>query len=328
MSRLAARRPCATGPAPRYAAAAGADPATAPAWSPPVPAVASRRALDRDRRGRAHAGRARRPPPQPARAPPQPCPTPTSSGPRPGPLAVAAQSPAQPPAAARRRPAASPTRWPACWPPARSPLRPSRPTSRRWSPPATRSPNSAGTRHDELAAVIANVTRISTNGALTPSRLPRSCSPLERNRQWWTTGPLLSFEQRVTFPGSLLVWEYYPGQGIEIQWLAQLRQGQRLLPLRSGATMPSSARFSTSSSGSPSSRAGGIAWEYDFKFDGGAPPWVSSISQGTAIQALSRAAVRLGRPAYFDDARQALTIFEAPATARRAPGHARPAPGT
>ena len=43
---------------------------------------------------------------------------------------------------------------------------------------------------------------------------------LERNRQWWTTEPLLSGSERVSFPQSKLVWEYYPGQGIQIQWLA------------------------------------------------------------------------------------------------------------
>ena len=42
-------------------------------------------------------------------------------------------------------------------------------------------------------------------------------------------------------------------------------------------------------------RAGGIAWEYLFPFGGGRPPWVSGLAQGTAIQALSRAAVRLKR---------------------------------
>jgi D-glucuronyl C5-epimerase C-terminus len=31
------------------------------------------------------------------------------------------------------------------------------------------------------------------------------------------------------------------------------------------------------------------AWEYCFDFEGGVPPWTSSMSQGTAIQALSRA---------------------------------------
>jgi hypothetical protein len=39
---------------------------------------------------------------------------------------------------------------------------------------------------------------------------------------------------------------------------------------------------------------------------------VSGLAQGTAIQALSRAAVRLGRPAYFEAARAALGIFRVP----------------
>ena len=46
-----------------------------------------------------------------------------------------------------------------------------------------------------------------------------------------------------------------------------------------------------------------------FRFDGGAPPWVSGLSQGTALQAFSRAAARLGEPRYFEAARAALGIF-------------------
>ena len=42
-------------------------------------------------------------------------------------------------------------------------------------------------------------------------------------------------------------------------------------------------------------RAGGLAWEYYFTFDGGKAPWVSSLAQGTALQALARAATRLER---------------------------------
>ena len=59
-------------------------------------------------------------------------------------------------------------------------------------------------------------------------------------------------------------------------------------------------------------RAGGIAWEYLFPFGGGRPPWVSGLAQGTAIQALSRAAVRLKRPELFDVARRALGVFRTP----------------
>ena len=37
-------------------------------------------------------------------------------------------------------------------------------------------------------------------------------------------------------------------------------------------------------------RAGGLAWEYLFPFDGQRPPWVSSLAQGTGLQAMARAA--------------------------------------
>ena len=42
-------------------------------------------------------------------------------------------------------------------------------------------------------------------------------------------------------------------------------------------------------------RGGGLAWEYYFHFDGGSPPWTSAMSQGTALEALTRASRRSGR---------------------------------
>ena len=46
-------------------------------------------------------------------------------------------------------------------------------------------------------------------------------------------------------------------------------------------------------------RAGGIAWEYLFHFDGGSPPWTSGLSQGTALQVLARAWQRFKEPAFL-----------------------------
>jgi hypothetical protein len=43
-------------------------------------------------------------------------------------------------------------------------------------------------------------------------------------------------------------------------------------------------------------RAGGLAWEYYFRFDGGRPPWISGMAQAVAAQALSRAGTLLGDP--------------------------------
>ena len=51
---------------------------------------------------------------------------------------------------------------------------------------------------------------------------------LSRNVQWWTHGPLLAADQRVEFPGSQLVWEYYPGQGIQLQVLGSFGKANGL----------------------------------------------------------------------------------------------------
>jgi hypothetical protein len=166
----------------------------------------------------------------------------------------------------------------------------------------------SGTRKEELGAVLANLQAMAKAGELIASRLPALFLTLERNRQWWTTEPLLSGEERVSFPPSKLIWEHYPGQGIEIQWLATFGEangyydsGHENANLRQvlGEVIPLATQ-----------RAGGIAWEYLFDFDGGVPPWTSGLSQGTALQALSRAWSRFKEPADLNAAQQALGIFK------------------
>jgi hypothetical protein len=156
--------------------------------------------------------------------------------------------------------------------------------------------------------VLANVQAIAATGGFIPSRLPALFLTLERNRSWWTTNPLLSSGERVSFPGSKLVWEYYGGQGIEIQWLGTFGEangyylsGHENANLRQllGEVLPLATK-----------RAGGIAWEYMFQFDGGLPPWTSGLSQGTALQVLSRAWSRFKEPTLLAAAQQALGIFE------------------
>jgi hypothetical protein len=114
----------------------------------------------------------------------------------------------------------------------------------------------------------------------------------------------------VSVPGSRLVWQAYAGQGIQIQWLGTFGKANGLY-LGRGPDAELRALLDEAI-GLASARAGGIGWEYLFPFDGGSPPWVSGLAQGTAIQALSRAAVRLGQPSYFDAARAALGIFRQP----------------
>ncbi len=168
-----------------------------------------------------------------------------------------------------------------------------------------------GTRATELEAVIENLHGIAAAGELTPSRLPALFLTLDRNRQWWTTGPLLGAGQQVEFAGSQLVWEYYPGQGIELQVLGtfgkadglytagptQYAQMRALL----GEMIPLAAR-----------RAGALTWEYYFNFDGGSPPWTSAMAQATGLEALTRASQAFGPAPYLPIAQQALRILTIP----------------
>lgn len=166
----------------------------------------------------------------------------------------------------------------------------------------------SGTRHEELGAVLANVQAMAAAGYFIPSRLPVLFLTLERNRNWWTTEPLLAADERVSFPGSKLVWEHYPGQGIEIQWLATFGEANGYY--LSGHENANLKQVLGEAIPLATQRAGGIAWEYMFHFDGGAPPWTSGLSQGTALQVLARAWSRFKEQQYLTAAQQSLGIFK------------------
>ncbi len=165
----------------------------------------------------------------------------------------------------------------------------------------------SGTRAAELGAVVANVEAMTSKGQLIASRLPVVFTTLERNRQWWTTERLLGADQRVSFTDSRLVWEYYPGQGIEIQWLATFGEANGYFLDKDTTALKEVLAEAIPLA---TQRAGGIAWEYMFQFDGGSPPWTSGLSQGTALQVLARAWSKTHEPQFLTAAQQALGIFK------------------
>jgi len=164
----------------------------------------------------------------------------------------------------------------------------------------------SGTRRNELQAVIDNLHEIAARGQLTAARLPVLFATLERNRQWWTRGSLLGSGQRVEFSDSELVWEYYPGEGIELQVLGTFGKANGLWSAGSDDELRALLDEMLSLA---SQRGGALAWEYLFDFGSGAPPWASGMAQATGIQALARAGQRLGNPVYIEAARNALKLF-------------------
>jgi len=152
-----------------------------------------------------------------------------------------------------------------------------------------------GARRLELSGVIRDLEDMAARRQFTASRLPPLFLTLQRNVEYWTTRPLIGNGARVTFPPSQLVWQLYAGHGLQIQWLGTFGTLNAL-----GKSRRNNAKTDALLSEAlplASRRAGGLAWEYLFPFDGQRPPWVSSLAQGTGLQSMARAAVRLGRQA-------------------------------
>ncbi len=165
-----------------------------------------------------------------------------------------------------------------------------------------------GTPRRELQAVINNLYNMAAAGTLTPNRLPVLFMTLDRNRQWWTSGRVPGDGDIVSFSGTQIDWEYYPGQGIELQPLATFGKAQWWFA--HGRQYYSKGR-SLMSEMIPlaSRRAGGMTWEYYFRFDGGVPPWTSAMSQGTALQAFGDGYTATHDPSYISLGKSALPVF-------------------
>jgi hypothetical protein len=165
-----------------------------------------------------------------------------------------------------------------------------------------------GTAGAELGAVIGNLAEIAGTGQLTASRLPALFLTLDRNRQWWASGVIPATYGRVEFAGDDRVWEYYPGQGIELQVLGTFGKANGLYtagPAHYSALLKLLGEMLPLAT----HRGGGLTWEYYFHFEGGGIPWTSAMSQGTAIETLTRAFKASEDSSYLSLAHQALRVF-------------------
>jgi hypothetical protein len=163
-----------------------------------------------------------------------------------------------------------------------------------------------GARRLQLTAQIKTLKAIARSDGLDASRMPALFLQLARNTEYWPNRPYPASGQRVSFAGSQLVFQYYSGQGLQIQPLANFGKANALW--RDGRA--ERLRSMLDELVAIASRRGRFTtWEYWFRFGGGTPPWMSAMAQGTAIQALSRGSQLLGDPSYLSVARRGIRAF-------------------
>jgi len=191
----------------------------------------------------------------------------------------------------------------------------------------------SGVRHDELAYVIGTVQALAASHMLTVERLRPTFLVLRTNTRFWAREPMPASGFRTSPDADPAVFQYYPGHGLQLQPLASWGRanaiaGACLAALRSRTTRDrcrpgAMAKSLDRLTALGAQRNGYLAWEYYFAYGTGSPPWVSGMTQATAIQALSRGYRATGKERWRRAALKALGAFEqAPPT-----GVSVPAPG-
>jgi hypothetical protein len=175
-----------------------------------------------------------------------------------------------------------------------------------------------GRRHNELGAVVRILRGIAARGALAPDVMPMAFLTLERNTEWWgahgapASGgspgekgaqgrkckPLRfpkkkkhkkAHAARLSFPGSGVVFQWYPGMGLQVQVNGTFAEVNTLFAQNTPESV-AAARDTLDEMLTLATRRGdAITWEYLFPFSGAQPPWTSGLSQATAVRAYLRA---------------------------------------
>ncbi len=197
----------------------------------------------------------------------------------------------------------------------------------------------SGTRRANLQDVIFALDRIARNGSLTVSRMHALFFQLDHNTQFWPSKPLPRIPPptpspcryfakkggfvtpvRYVFDDSPLIFEYYPGNGLQLQALANWGKVNALAGACLGVYGPNVPcqpdqlkQYVDAMVAIGANRGGFTTWEYWFPFGGGSPPWTSGLTQGTAITALVRSSQVLKDPSYLKIAESAVKAFTTPA---------------
>lgn len=133
---------------------------------------------------------------------------------------------------------------------------------------------------------------------------------LRRNWEWFWQARrgVPAPGEREMFEGSRVIFQFYSGQGWQLQPLASfghlnaLLTGRRVDVEAARALADDLLRLSVT-------RGGDLALEYYFPFSGGGPGWVSGMAQATGLQAVARLWKATGEPRWLEATRPMLDLM-------------------
>lgn len=152
----------------------------------------------------------------------------------------------------------------------------------------------SGANRTALTAQIRRVEAFARSNRITADRVMPLFFTLQNNVDWFkTNGPAAYGTDRRFEKTGRIIFQYFPGTGWEFHPLSNFAKLNAVWTVKSAPARRSLGAYAHELMAWGVNRGGSLSWEYYFAFSGSKAPFISAISQGTAIQALSRSGFAL-----------------------------------
>lgn len=181
------------------------------------------------------------------------------------------------------------------------------------SPAARAKRNAVKVRRAPLRWQIRMVRDLAASGRLTGDRVTPVFNQLTRNVAWFRgNGPRPAGTDK-RFKGSRIIFQYFPGTGWQFHPLSNFAKLNAVWTVNTAPSRRAQRKYARELIAWGVKRGRALTWEYYFDFEGSSAPWISAISQGAAVQSLSRVARRMNNKSIRRNAKLGTRAFSTPA---------------
>jgi hypothetical protein len=158
------------------------------------------------------------------------------------------------------------------------------------------------------------VQRMARNHQIRADRIAPLFTTLSNNARWFRhNGPAAAGTDR-RFGKSRIIFQYFPGSGWQFHPLSNFAKLNAIWTVDTPPSRRAQRSYARELIRWGVRRRGALVWEYYFSFSGSPAPWISAISQGTAMQSLARVSYRMHNRSMMRAARLAARSFRQPPT--------------
>lgn len=149
---------------------------------------------------------------------------------------------------------------------------------------------------------------------ITGDRLAPLFNTVGNNTRWFRhNGPAAAGTDR-RFGNSRIIFQYFAGIGWQFHPLSNFAKLNAIWTVDTPPSRRAQRKFARELIRWGVKRNGALTWEYYFSFSGSRAPWISALSQGTAIQSLARVGYRMHNKSMMRAAKLGSRSFNQPAT--------------